>query len=107
MFNTFQSQRKCFYAAYADRRKYRQTSYFVIVAKLSQKRITLVCRFFTERISWYLQKRGTALNFKLHIPYVIILWGNLYCRNNYNDNRLSVGFIPDYYKIHNLIGCQS
>lgn len=63
--------------------------------------------FFTERTGGNLQKRGTALNFELHIPYVIILWGKLYCRNNYNDNCLSVRFIPDYYKTHNLIGCQS
>lgn len=57
--------------------------------------------FFTERTGWNLQKRGTALNFELHIPYAIILhvlglWGKLYCRNNYNDNCLSLGFIPDY-----------
>lgn len=32
--------------------------------------------FFTERTGWNLQKRGTALNFELHVPYVIILWVN-------------------------------
>lgn len=57
MCNTFQSQRKCFDAAFADNKKYRQTSYFVIVAKLSEKRITLVCCFsLRERVGTY--RRG-------------------------------------------------
>lgn len=72
MFNTFQSQRKCFDAAYADRRKYRQTSYYVIVAKLSEKRITLVC-CFSQREVVGIYRRG-VLHLILSYTYLMLLY---------------------------------
>lgn len=64
--------RKCFDAAYADRRKYRQTSYYVIVAKLSEKRITLVC-CFSQREVVGIYRRG-VLHLILSYTYLMLLY---------------------------------